>query len=202
MCFIRMEFKLIIYLFILIVHQSAAKNSKLELPNRCLVQQSGIINLKISENNTFPVYCDAELAGSGWTVIQRRKDAQGNFNPSWEEYRLGFGELDDSFFIGLDKLHLLTTSRPHELYIYLRNNGSETRFARYDNFVIGNASEQYKLKSLGTYSGTAGDSLVYHLGMKFSTYDADNDEHDSINCGAEWDSGWWFGSCYQRYVLS
>lgn len=204
MCSVKMEFKLIVFLFALIAHQSLVNGSEdqtdnlsnLELPNSCLRHSSGIKTIKVSED-VFPVFCDADLAGPGWIVIQRRKDARESFNRSWDDYRQGFGQLNGSFFIGLDKLHQLTTSRSHELYIYLRNNANETRFARYSNFVIGDSSEQFRLKSLGKFQGTAGNSLEYHLGMKFSTYDEDNDKHE-INCAAEWESGWWFGDCYQR----
>lgn len=165
-----------------------------ELPS-CSTQ--GIENFKLNLVKYFPVSCDAKLVGPGWIVIQRRMDADENFNRSWEDYRLGFGHLAGSFFLGLEKLHMLTTSRPHELYIYLRDSEDEVRYAQYNNFVIGDASEQYKLKSLTYLNGTAGDALAAHLGMKFTTYDKDNDL-SAFNCGKEFFSGWWFTSCLTR----
>lgn len=56
--------------------------------------------------------------------------------------------------------------------------------------------------SFGQYSGTAGDALsgsyhpevqwwASHNGMKFSTYDRDNDRYEG-NCAIEDKAGWWF----------
>jgi len=40
-----------------------------------------------------------------------------------------------------------------------------------------------------------GDSLSYHLGMKFSTEDRDNDKYSYGNCAQIEKGGWWFKSC-------
>ena len=48
----------------------------------------------------------------------------------------------------------------------------------------------YRLHISG-YSGTAGDSMAYHNGMKFSTRDRDNDKYSS-NCAQRYKGGWWF----------
>ncbi|KAH8370056.1 hypothetical protein KR093_002026, partial [Drosophila rubida] len=114
-------------------------------------------------------------AGTGWLVIQRRVDAKINFFRNWSSYQQGFGELDGGFFIGLDILHALTTSQPHELYVFLQDFQGQTRNALYDAFAIGNESNLYGLNTLGNYSGSAGDALRYQQYMKFSTYDRDND---------------------------
>lgn len=163
-------------------------------PASCSVQKSEIQEIKLNGVQSFSVLCEA---GIGWIVIQRRIDASESFNRTWEDYRVGFGQLNGSFFIGLEKLHQLTTSRPHELYVYLKSSEGEWRYAQYDNFVIGNASEQYALKSLTYQSGTAGDALKDHVGMKFSTYDVDNDLNP-LSCGQDWLSGWWFNDCLDR----
>lgn len=173
------------------------KSIKFDLPS-CSTKKSEINEFKLNEVKQFPVACDSELAGPGWIVIQRRLDAKVNFNRGWDDYRLGFGELAGSFFLGLEKLHLLTTSRPHELYVYLKNSEGEARYAHYDNFTIADASEQYKLKSLTYQNGTAGDALTDHLGMNFTTPDVDNDSSSTFNCGEEFLSGWWFASCLTR----
>ncbi|KAH8273969.1 hypothetical protein KR044_006341 [Drosophila immigrans] len=132
----------------------------------------------------------------GWTIIQRRKDGSVNFNRTWSEYKEGFGDERGEFFLGLEKLHLLTQSEPHELFITLEDFANETRYARYNNFLIGNESVLYELKELGTYSGNAGNAMERHTNIKFST--VDRYKHTNDNCAKLYSSGWWFisGGCY------
>ena len=47
-------------------------------------------------------------------------------------------------------------------------------YAKYDHFSVNSEFHKYKL-DIGKYSGNATDRLAYHNGMKFSTYDQDND---------------------------
>ncbi|KAH8419403.1 hypothetical protein KR222_010668, partial [Zaprionus bogoriensis] len=114
-------------------------------------------------------------AGPGWTVVQRRFDGSVDFNRNWTEYQNGFGDPSGEFFLGLENLHLLTKSEPHELYVYLENFENDSSYARYDKFEIGNAAEDYALKSLGVYTGTAGNCLLTNLHHAFSTFDHDRD---------------------------
>ncbi|KAH8258168.1 hypothetical protein KR038_007206, partial [Drosophila bunnanda] len=114
-------------------------------------------------------------AGQGWLVIQRRRDGLVNFYRDWSDYKEGFGNLNGDFFIGLEKLHVLTQFQPLELYVHMEQQAGEAKFAKYEEFSIGNESENYHLKFLGSYTGTAGDSLRYHKGQPFSTFDRDND---------------------------
>ena len=41
----------------------------------------------------------------------------------------------------------------------------------------------------------ADDSLSYHAGKAFSTYDQDNDVWGS-NCAASFRGAWWYGACH------
>ena len=41
-----------------------------------------------------------------------------------------------------------------------------------------------------------GDSLNEHVGMKFSTYDVDNDNQTNLHCAAVATGGWWYNRCY------
>lgn len=160
----------------------------------CLANKTEVQETKVYDLKTFPTPCDSDLAGPGWTVVQRRKDGSENFNRSWDDYRLGFGDPQGEFFLGLEKLHLLTKAQPHELFIYMKIFENETAYARYDKFLIGNETESFQIKSLGKYTGTAGNALRAHNGMKFTTIDRDNDLSE-LNCASEWSSGWWFRKC-------
>ncbi|KAH8274012.1 hypothetical protein KR044_007705, partial [Drosophila immigrans] len=173
----------------------------------CIGKLTELHAIRVPVSQTMTVPCDSNLpgAGSGWIVIQRRQDGSVNFNRTWSEYKEGFGDLRGEFFLGLEKLHLLTQSQHHELYISLMDFTNEKRYARYNNFVIGNETEFYMLKELGTYSGNAGDSMKFHKNMIFST--ADRFNHSSGTCSKSFSSGWWFNSCYScnlngQYVYS
>uniref|UniRef100_A0A182QTA2 Fibrinogen C-terminal domain-containing protein n=1 Tax=Anopheles farauti TaxID=69004 RepID=A0A182QTA2_9DIPT len=124
---------------------------------------SGIyfVNPTPSLNNSFEVYRDGSSNfgfGGNWTLFQRRFDGSVDFNRSWAEYRDGFGDLDGEHWLGLEKLKRLLDTERHELLVVLEDFDGVIAHARYDKFMIGNEAEGFKLKSLGKYSGSAGDT--------------------------------------------
>ncbi|KAL7740824.1 hypothetical protein ACLKA6_013675 [Drosophila palustris] len=143
----------------------------------------------------FQVACDAFTQGGGWTIILSRLDGSVDFYRNWTEYQKGFGDLNGEFFLGLDKIHALTADRDQELLVILENFEGDERYETYDAFAIGNEDQLYELHTLGEASGTAGDSLSYHHGKKFSTFDRDNDLGRG-NCAEYFYAAWWFGACY------
>ncbi|XP_046811973.1 angiopoietin-related protein 2-like [Lucilia cuprina] len=146
-------------------------------------------------NQTFTVYCDYDNYDGEWIYILTRFNGKENFYRNWDDYVKGFGNVADEYWLGLERLYALTNYYgPQELNVYIENFEGIAKFARYSNFVIGDASEKYKLKSLGDYFGTAGDSLEKQLGASFSTYDKDNDI-DSRHCAEYRKSGFWFNAC-------
>lgn len=89
---------------------------------------------------------------------------------------------------------MMTSSQRYELYIYLQDFEGEHRYAQYDDFQIGSEQQKYALLKIGNYSGNAGNSLFYNLGMKFTTYDQDNDQSRD-NCAMHQMGGWWYRDC-------
>ncbi|XP_045125466.1 ficolin-1-like [Portunus trituberculatus] len=143
------------------------------------------------------VFCDHTVDGGGWTVFQRRtSDAvRQDFYRTWIEYRLGFGDLEGEFWLGLDLLHQLTSTTLQQLRIDLHDYEGEHRWAKYGFFHVGAPETKFRL-SVGSYSGNAGDSLAArHNGMPFSTRDADNDK-DTRNCADIRRGGYWYDNCY------
>ncbi|CAH1239300.1 FIBCD1 [Branchiostoma lanceolatum] len=158
--------------------------------------QDGVFPIKPeSSTDHFDVYCDMTTDGRGWTVIQRRFEGKVNFNRNWADYKKGFGRVEGEHWLGLDKMHNLTTHNSYELYVELEDWEGNFAYAKYDTFSIGDESTDYTL-NIGGYSGVAGDSMIYYgNGMKFSTTDVDNDVSSNAHC-AQWVSGgWWYSSC-------
>ncbi|XP_021506161.1 fibroleukin [Meriones unguiculatus] len=152
-----------------------------------------------SRNSSFDVYCDMETAGGGWTVLQARLDGSTDFTREWKDYKAGFGNLEREFWLGNDKIHLLSKSKEMALRIDLEDFNGLTLYALYDHFYVANEFLKYRLH-IGQYNGTAGDALRfsrhYNHDLKFfTTPDRDNDRYPSGNCGLYYSSGWWFDAC-------
>ncbi|XP_041113416.1 fibrinogen-like 2a [Polyodon spathula] len=150
-------------------------------------------------NSTFEVYCDMESYGGGWTVLQHRHNGSVSFNRTWKEYKNGFGSFKGEFWLGNDKIHLLTKTKDMILRIELEDFEGIREYAKYEEFYVSNEYLKYRLTVSG-YSGTAGDALHFnkhynHDQKFFTTPDKDNDMYPSGNCGAYYSSGWWFDAC-------
>ena len=137
-----------------------------------------------------------ETDGGGWTVFQRRKDGSVDFYRNWTDYENGFGDLTGEFWLGLSKIHHLTKEGSNTLRVDLGDFEGNTAYANYSTFSVGDGSTEYIL-TVGGYSGTAGDSLVYDNGMRFSTRDNDNDLRSGSNCAQLLTGAWWYNSCYR-----
>ncbi|XP_078356667.1 ficolin-2-like [Oculina patagonica] len=155
---------------------------------------SGVYTIDPDGSGAFDVFCDQTTAGGGWTVFQKRLDGSVDFYRGWADYKRGFGNLNGEFWLGLDKIHRLTKTK-NRLRVDLEDTAGKTAYAEYDMFAAASEKTKYKL-SLGSYSGTAGDSLSFHRGYPFSTKDQDNDGWGS-NCAVEFKGAWWYGNCHK-----
>lgn len=136
---------------------------------------------------------------SGWTMIQRRLDGSVDFYRNWTEYKNGFGDLHGEFWLGNDNIYHLTNQGTFKLRINMEQWNGRKYYAIYDLFRVSNEADGYRLQVNG-YHGTSGDSLTSirdnHNGMRFSTYDRDNDRRIYNNCAMHFKGGWWFSDCY------
>ena len=140
-----------------------------------------------------------ETDGGGWNVFQRRQDGSVDFYRNWTDYENGFGNLNGEFWLGLGKINRLTKEQSNTLRVDLGDFDGNTRYAQYTTFSVGDSTTEYTL-TVGGYSGTAGYSLTYHNGMKFSTGDNDNDNRRFFNCAQVLQGGWWFNACYDSHL--
>ncbi|XP_019863762.1 PREDICTED: fibrinogen C domain-containing protein 1-like [Amphimedon queenslandica] len=159
------------------------------------MKQNGVYPIKPDYGPAFQVYCDMETDGGGWTVFQRRQDGSVNFFRYWTDYENGFGNLTGEFWLGLSKIHRLTKEGSNTLRVDLGDFDNNARYANYSTFSVSDGRTEYIL-TVGGYSGTAGDSMAYHNGLRFSTRDNDNDPVGS-NCAQEGSGAWWYKSCYR-----
>uniref|UniRef100_A0A182UQV5 Fibrinogen C-terminal domain-containing protein n=1 Tax=Anopheles merus TaxID=30066 RepID=A0A182UQV5_ANOME len=124
-------------------------------------EQSGKFLIQPTEHDEpFLGYCVQQYSFGGcWLVIQHRNNRRLDFDRNWSEYRNGFGSVEEDVWLGLETLHRTTRARKHELLIELKDTAGNTAYARYDDFEIGSEVEQYTLKKLGNYTGTADDLM-------------------------------------------
>lgn len=134
-------------------------------PNQ--LYESGIRQLR----RDFVVQCEMDVDNGGWIVIQARYNGKIDFSRSWLEYKQGFGNIAGEYWLGLDKIYELTSARLHELRIEMEDFSGAKKHAHYDLFSIASGEHGYAMQVLGQYDGDAGDSLSYHAGMKFSTFE-------------------------------
>ncbi|CAH2315882.1 tenascin isoform X4 [Pelobates cultripes] len=161
---------------------------------------SGMYTIYANGDQSLPmeVYCDMSVDGGGWIVFLRRTDGSEEFNRNWRTYAAGFGNPSNEFFLGLDNLHKITSQGMYELRVDLRDN-DETAYAVYDKFVVGDSRSRYRMTVEG-YSGTAGDSMSYHNGHRFSTYDKDNDSAIT-NCALSYRGAFWYKNCHRVNLM-
>lgn len=152
------------------------------------------------------VYCQQDGLMGGWLLAQQRESGELSFNRTWAEYRKGFGSVDaegkGEFWLGNQNLHLLTADSETMLKVELEDWEGGVATAEY-TIRVESEEQGYRLRVSG-YTGDAGDALLLpgsdasshlsHNGMKFSTYDKDQDRW-AENCAEVYGGGWWYNNC-------
>lgn len=137
--------------------------------------------------------------------MQQRMDGSINFNRTWDNYKEGFGSVDEQghgeVWLGNKYLHSLTQGESM-LRVELEDWDGRASYAEY-TISLGSEAEGYPL-SVSAYVGDAGDALVKgsanlgaflsHANMKFSTYDRDKDKWEE-SCAEMYGGGWWYNNC-------
>ncbi len=85
-------------------------------------------------------------------MFQRRLDGSVDFYRGWQYYKHGFGNLTGEFWLGLDKIHRLTTASHNKLRVDMEDTSENTSYAEYDSVFVTGEGQNYKM-SLESYSG-------------------------------------------------
>ncbi|KAI4898804.1 hypothetical protein NFI96_029820, partial [Prochilodus magdalenae] len=256
--------------------------------------RNGVYTIFPTGSAPVQVYCDMCCEGSGykrWTVIQGRMDGRVNFYRPWQPYKIGFGNLNGEYWLGLENLYQLTRRRRFELRVDLEDfegnknlknlkqaatnsmlgdslmeeqplsycdessfrgmGGFEAGLVDVLKLVLGEKGGELivdstvgatlaVLKACGTHpedreefireemkgsrsreidrssvdgmgssgqvvglldssscrtSSVESDSLTYHNGQKFSTYDKDQDS-STTNCARTYLGAFWYSNCH------
>jgi len=157
---------------------------------------SGVYRVKpLDGGEAFDIFCDMKTAGGGWNVFSRRFSGKVNFYRPWADYKNGFGDASGEYWLGLDKVNRLSRTMPHRLRIDLTSFDGAKKFGTWKTFMVDDEAHKYTLTARGFRDGGIGNSLRYHSGRPFSTYDRDNDAWAN-NCASYFHGAWWYGACH------
>lgn len=182
-----------------LAHLENKKQNVLVPTDRCRATSNGtfeVQEIQIPITESFKVVCrSSKDFASKFMMVYRKLNNSTEFNRTFEQYASGFGDVGiprhKEFFVGLERLHLVTNRNPHELFIFMYPSATR-KLIRCDNFVLGSRSEGYMVKTLNNCTGD-GDSSILSQGLKFSTFDLDEESPDRNN-EQKWGFGWWMDS--------
>ena len=112
----------------------------------------GVYTINLDGLGVFKVRCDMTTDGGGWTVFQRRMDGSVDFYRGWNDYKAGFGNPNGEFWLGLDKINLLSRSGQNVLRIDMEDFSGGKAYAKYSTFAVSNEANKYQL-TVGGFSG-------------------------------------------------
>jgi len=114
--------------------------------------QNGVYTINPGGKKEFEVFCDQSEQGGGWVVIQKRFSGLVDFFRDWTSYKVGFGNLTGEFWLGLEKIHRLTSLKKMALRVELGDFSNMSAYAEYDKFNVLSEQAIYALQ-LGEYTG-------------------------------------------------
>ncbi|KAJ8311571.1 hypothetical protein KUTeg_010926 [Tegillarca granosa] len=162
----------------------------------------------------FDVYCDMKTDGGGWTVIQRRFNGKTDFYRTWNEYKHGFGNRAEEYWLDKSKcvifmqilkaiFRLIITN--HMLLnnfrcIYDLGNDRIHLLTKLNSYQLKIDMVDFRgVKKYAKYSkfnvGSEASGYLLNIGGYSGTADKDNDAGGS-NCAQTCNGAWWYNNCY------
>jgi len=126
-------------------------------------------------------------------LLIQQNDGSGSMNRTWADYKVGFGERSGNYWLGNDLLSQLTANYRYKLKIDLQSiTYGYWYVVEYSRFRVLPQLYNYMLQVVGFSGNVSYDALGDSSGMKFSTFDRDNDQSSDSNYAAEYGGGFWY----------
>ena len=151
---------------------------------------------------------EAASISKKWITVQHRIGRYaGAFEKNdWKGYKKGFGSTKTNYWMGLEKLHQLTSKGKWDVFFSFsrKSRGTATLICR--NFRVESELHYYRLH-LGTCGSMHTSNLKFYKSLPkdiatlsdnfFSTKDKDHDEVviNEHNCAKSNGGGFWYTSC-------
>jgi len=133
---------------------------------------TGFVAMNESINATIPTQSSSLVLMSvfGWIIIHQHLGDSFVWQLPWADYKTGFGSIGNNFWLGLEAIHLLTSSQDYRLRVEVQQTSTDKWYsAEYWTFKVGDELiDKYRLEVSG-YSGDAGDSLQYDVTATMTT---------------------------------
>jgi hypothetical protein len=171
----------------------------------------GVYTLSAPGVDPWQAYCDME--NGGWTVVQRRFNGDVAFDLVYAEYVNGFGNLTGDHWLGLVKMHMLTSTpeTTSSLRISVAFYNGTRVYQHYGNVSVGDSESAYQLR----VTKTPEDMSTMHVpkwGMADNQALYDNNRDGFTTKDHPWDNsygncadykdnpgggggGWWYNDC-------
>lgn len=166
------------------------------------IRKSGIQRIQLDNGELKDVYCQMEIDGGGWTLLQRREKGDETFERNWDDYAKGFGNLTKDFWLGNLAIHLLTTTAEQmELRLDMLLCNGKKFVVKYKKFRVGPPESRFKLVNIEEppYAGVGQwpyvgltEGLMYNIGWEFTTATDSTRENCVKQMGG---GGWWYNAC-------
>uniref|UniRef100_A0A8C3WKY5 Ficolin 2 n=1 Tax=Catagonus wagneri TaxID=51154 RepID=A0A8C3WKY5_9CETA len=151
---------------------------------------SGWHTLYLPDCRPLTVLCDMDTDGGGWTV---RSVTCASIDYKREDFRRGRGPAGTRGPSA--ETRTPAPAGTSELRVDLVDFEGNHQFATYRSFKVAGEEEKYRLLLGGFVEGPAGDSLMSHNNITFTTKDQDNDNY-AANCAVQYQGAWWYSSCH------
>jgi ficolin len=156
---------------------------------------SGVYTIHAATPHPHQVWCDMDTDGGGWTVFLARLDGSVDFNRELASYQQGFGDAHGEYWLGLDTLHALTSSRQYQLRADISDWEGASVFSVHESMVVAGEAKAYNLTVGDLKKGEGGKGLSNSDGMTFSAKDIDRDIAPHVHCAQKYKGGFWYRKC-------